>query len=264
MMIFTLVLKAVFAGAVVLGLSLTAERLSPRIAGIISGAPLGALISYYLLGLEKGVDFVAASVPHAIVGIAGVLMFVVTYHAVSIRAKKRGALKSTSAGLLAFMVIAFIVREFEFTILTALPVTAGVALLAGILFRRAEDLRVVKPVKLTFWLLVLRAGMSAILVVSVVTFAKILGPVWAGVLMGFPMIWLPTILIIELTYSREHAHAMFRGFPIGIGSVVTYLASVPWSFSTLGVHVGTIVSLGLALIYLASVTMIFTLLKHRA
>ena len=118
MLILTFLTKAVIAGAIVLGLSAIAERLSPRIAGIVSGAPLGALISYYLLGIEKGINFVA-------------------YHAVSIRVASFNALKSTLVGLAAFLAGAFVIHEIHFTILSALPVTMATAVLAGFVFRRA-------------------------------------------------------------------------------------------------------------------------------
>ncbi|MBM08721.1 MAG: hypothetical protein CMF69_03985 [Magnetovibrio sp.] len=261
MLIFTLLIKAAFAGTIVLILSVFAERLSPRIAGVISGAPLGALISYYLLGIEKGIGFVTASIPHAIVGIAGVLIFVITYYAISIRVVSFNALKSTFGGLFIFVVFAFVIREIPFSVLSALPVTIITALIAAFGFRRAKDLHVVEPVRLNFSMLALRAGISAIFVISVVTLGKLLGPIWAGVLIGFPMTWLPTILIIQYTYSRDHAYAMFRGFPLGIGSVLTYLASVSWSFSKLGVHLGTLTSLTLAIGYLFVVTWKFDLKK---
>ncbi len=85
MVLVVLITKAAFAGAIVLGISMIAERVSPRVAGIISGAPLGALISYYFLGIEQGIDFVTESIPHAIAGMSGVLVFVSVFHAVSSR-----------------------------------------------------------------------------------------------------------------------------------------------------------------------------------
>jgi uncharacterized membrane protein (GlpM family) len=252
-----LIIKAAFAGAIVLGISMIAERVSPRAAGIISGAPLGALISYYFLGIEQGIEFVIESIPHAVAGMSGVLVFISLYHAVSSRIERYNLLLSTLAGVLGFFCFALILQNITFSIVEGLVVAVTAALLAGFLLRRAVDIRVVAPVRMTMQLLSLRAGFAAALVVSVVGLAKILGPVWAGILMGFPMTLLPTLLIVHVTYSKEHVYAMLRGFPLGIGSVLCYLLTVPISFPALGVNFGTMASLAVALGYLAVLSMLF-------
>lgn len=255
--------KTAIAGVIVLGISLVAERVSPRAAGIISGAPMGALISYYFLGLEEGIDFVTASVPYAVAGMSGVMAFVCGYYVASTRVRGFNPLLSTIAGLAGFLAAAVSMRGVAFSALGGLAVAAAAALLAGTLLRRAVDIRVVAPVRMTFGLLALRAGSAAALVVSVVSLAKILGPAWAGILMGFPMTLLPSILIVHVTYSKEHAYAMLRGFPLGIGSVLSYLLSVPFSFPAFGVHLGTLASLAIALCYLAALSLLFRWRRRR-
>ncbi len=258
-----LALKAGLAGGIVLCMSLLAERVSPRVAGIVSGAPLGALISYYMLGLEQGVPFVVDSVAHAIAGMSGVLVFISVYYAVSARVRRFSVVTSTLAGILAYFIFAFALRDVSFTIAGALAMTVPIALGVGFGLRRALDVRVATPVRMTLGLLTLRAGMAAVLVIGVVSLAKILGPAWAGLLMGFPMTLGPTMLIVHATYSSVHVHAMLRGFPIGIGSVLCYLLSLPWSFTHLGVHLGTLVSLAFALSYLAVLSLFFYWLRRR-
>lgn len=263
MFFLQLTIKALSAGAIVLALSLLAERVKPRVAGVIAGAPLGALISFYMLGLEEGPGFVIASVPHAVAGMSGVLVFVALYHAVSLRVVRFNAVKSACAGLIGYLAVAFTLEATPLTIITALPVTVTVAIIVGFLFRRTEDIRIVKPVRLTLKLLFVRAGSAAFIVVSAVAIAQALGPRVAGVLVGFPLTLLPTMLIVHLTYSRDHVHAMLQGFPVGLGSVICYLITLPWSFSTLGVHLGTLVSLAAALCYLALLSLVFGWIRRR-
>lgn len=263
MEIWVPLIKAAFAGGVVLGISLIAERVSPRVAGIISGAPLGALISYLFLGAEKGVGFVTASIPHAIAGMSGVLIFVSLYHAASSRVSAYAPLIGTAAGLVGFIIVALVLRAIDFSIIGALAVAVGAASTAGYLLRRVVDIRVVTPVRMTLGLLSLRAGFAAALVVSAVGLAKALGSIWAGILMGFPMTLLPTMLIVHLTYSKEHVYAMLRGFPLGIGSVICYLLTVPTTFPAFGVVLGTLASLAVALTYLALLSAVFRWMRRR-
>ena len=78
-----LLIKVAAATAIVLGLSVLAERLGPRLAGVLMGAPLGALISYYFIGREAGPEFVAAGTPYAAAGMTGTLMFTYAYYRTS-------------------------------------------------------------------------------------------------------------------------------------------------------------------------------------
>ena len=79
MLVITVLMQPAFAGSTVLILSVVAERLASRAADIIAGAPLGALIWYYLLRIEKGIYFLTAGIPHVIVGISSVLIFAAAY-----------------------------------------------------------------------------------------------------------------------------------------------------------------------------------------
>lgn len=263
MFLLLLAIKAAAAAAIVLGLSVLAERTTPRIAGIISGAPLGALITFYMLGLEKGTAFVVASVPHAIAGMSGVLVYVAAFHWVSLRVSRLSIAAGHFASLLAYLAAALTLERIAFTWETALPLTTVITIAVGYLFRRNEDIRVTNPARLTFGLLALRAGSAAMLVVTAVSLAKALGPSWAGVLIGFPLTLLPTMVIVQLTYSLGHVHAMLKGFPVGVGSVLTYLMVVPWSFTTLGVHLGSAVALAAAWSYLIGLTLFYRWRRRR-
>jgi len=263
MFIAILALKALTAGTAVLTISLIAERVSPRVAGIIAGAPLGALMSFYMLGLEQGVGFVTDSVAHAVAGMSGVLAFTVGYRAVTLRAGRYNIAKSVIGGLLAFLATATALETVDFVILTALPLTIAVCIVAGYHFRRDADIRVANPARLTLSLMALRAGLAAVTVVTMVSIAAFVGTRWTGVLMGFPFTLLPTMLIIHLTYSREHVLALLNGFPLGLGSVLTYLVTVPWTFPALGVHLGTLTSLAAAMVYLVLLSLVIRWLRRR-
>ena len=49
-----LLAKIATAIIAVVGLSLVAERVSPRVAGILSGYPLGTAIALFFIGIELG------------------------------------------------------------------------------------------------------------------------------------------------------------------------------------------------------------------
>ena len=79
-----LIIKVATATAVVLGLSVLAERLGPRLAGVLMGAPLGALIDYYLSARGAPNSLPPA---HTLLGMTGTLMFTYAYCRTSVWCK---------------------------------------------------------------------------------------------------------------------------------------------------------------------------------
>jgi len=248
-----LLAKVFWSAAIVLGLAAIAERASTRIAGILSGAPLNAVLVYFFVGQENGVDFVVSSVPHGIASFTATLAFVLTYYWVSSWLKLGSAVGSAVSGVLVFIAVASLLAMFPFNFASAIGTTICSLLLAIWLFRRIEFAQVIKPVRYTLRLWLLRGGLAAGLIVTVISFAEILGSRWAGLLTGFPSTLMPTLLIIHTAYGRASTHVMIRNFPVGMGSIILYILSVPLAFRQFGVYGGTAASLAVSAVYLTVV-----------
>jgi len=66
-------IKILVSVFMVLTLSLIADFVSPRIAGILSGYPLGAAISLFFIGFEIGPGFASESALYTMTGLVGIL-----------------------------------------------------------------------------------------------------------------------------------------------------------------------------------------------
>lgn len=254
-----LLAKIVASGGIVLGLSLIAERVGPRIAGFLSGAPLGAVIVYFFLGLDAGPTVVIAGIPHAIAGLSGTLVFVLVYYRVSVSIRRFGIIYGPLAGIAAFFVVVLALSRVSFGYGSALAITGVTGIVVGAILRRRinENVSIGAGTPMTPRVVLFRVGLSTLFVVSVIFFGQILGPVWAGLLVGFPMTLLPLLLIIHQTHSRDHAHAIIRAFPIGMVALVIYLLSIPLTFAAFGVVSGTAASLCVSASYLIAVPVIW-------
>ncbi len=62
--------------AVVLLLSLVTEHVSPRVAGILAGYPLGAAIALFFIGLESSPEFASNSAVYTMMGLVATQSFV--------------------------------------------------------------------------------------------------------------------------------------------------------------------------------------------
>lgn len=249
----SLLAKGLWSAGIVIGLAAIAERVSPRVAGILSGAPLSSVLIYLFVGLDMGTPYIVESVPHGIAAFSATLAFVLTYYSASRRLTRFAAAGSTLFAVAVFVVVASALSAIPFSLAGAGALTLCAIALSVWLFRKIEFVRVERPVRLTFRLLLMRGGLAAGLIVFVIALAEALGPGWTGLLAGFPSTLLPTLLIIHVTYGAAHTHALMRSFPIGMGSIVLYILSVTVTFPLWGVYGGTAASIAVSLAYISTV-----------
>lgn len=249
----SLVAKALWSAAVVLALSAVAERVSPRVAGILAGAPHGTVLVYFFVGRDMGTAYVVDSTAYGIASFTATIAFMVAYQQVSLRVRRGAIGVSALAATGVYFAVAAGIAALELSRLGAVAITMVASAFALWLMRRIASVRVAHPVRLTLRLLAVRASLAAVFVVSAIALATSLGPRWAGLMVGFPMTMLPTLLIVHATYGAPSTHAIIRSFPLGVGSIVVYILTVSVAFPRLGVEGGTAVSLLAAMAYLALV-----------
>lgn len=254
-LVTSILTKGLWSASVVLAMAAIAERVSPRMTGILSGMPLSAVIVYFFVGLDMGIEFAVASVPHGIAAFVATLSYLLAYYVASRRLTRFAALGSTLFGVVVFFIVAFVLAAIPFSLLGATGLTV-IALVGTVwLFRRIEFVSVERPVRYTARLLLARGGIAAVLIVIVITAAEALEPKWTGILAGFPTTLLPTLLILHVTYGAEQSHAMMRSFPIGMGSILIFILSVTMTFPQWGVYGGTAASLAISLTYITIVVL---------
>ena len=247
----SLVVKLVSAIITVLALSAIAERVHPRISGVIAGMPLGSAFVYFFTGHERGAEYIVASVPHGLASFSGTLLFVVVFILSGRRWPSLGPYGSLGLATVAFFVVALVLVSIPFNLWTGAGLTILAAVASDRLFRRIDFVRVAIPVRMHFRLMMLRSVLAAVFVTAAIAVASALNSRWAGIMVGFPMTMLPTIVILLRSYETSIIHAFLRNFPFGMGSIIVFLASVPLTFSSFGVSLGIVVSIALSLVYTA-------------
>ncbi|MFH1803653.1 MAG: hypothetical protein ABID63_02055 [Pseudomonadota bacterium] len=243
---------------VVLGLSWLAERAGPRVAGVLSGYPLGTAMLLYFIGIEQGVAFASESAIYSMPGLIATLAFMYAYFQMSRRICDKPVvlqiILSSGAAFAAFVAVSWICQHFEFTLITA-ALTLFVAMMVAImLFRGIENAVILRRVRLTKRVVVFRAATAAFIVLAISGAAALIGPRWAGLFSGFPVTLYPMILIIHFSYGVEPVHTLIRNFPRGMGALLVYIVAVTLSYPVIGIGAGTLLAFGVATFYLVLYT----------
>jgi uncharacterized membrane protein (GlpM family) len=235
----------------VLTLSLVAERVSPRVAGVLSGYPLGAAIALFFIGLEISPEFAARSAVYTLAGLAASQVFVYCYFMASTRFSRCTILASSAAALGGYFAAAWMLHPIPFSRTAAVLAATGSMLLFAVLFRRIPNVAIARSVRFTPAVLLLRASLAAAIIVGITAAAKAVGPAWAGLFSAFPTALFPLMLIVHMTYDKAHVHTLIKNFPPGLGSLIAYGVSVSYLYPAWGVGWGTLAAFGIATLYLA-------------
>lgn len=142
-----LLIKIAVSVATVIGLSLVAEHVSPRIAGLLSGYPLGTAIALFFIGYEIGPEFAAEGAVYTLAGFASTLMLTTGYW---LSLKSAGTASASNAnadqkapwlavlaasllGVLLFVLSGLLIKQLSLTLLSAacLPALAILACIWG-------------------------------------------------------------------------------------------------------------------------------------
>lgn len=245
-----LLAKIFFSILVVLGLSWVAEHVNSRVAGILAGMPLGGVLVLFFIGQELGPEFAAESALFGIPSIMATIMFALGYYFSSTINIRYSPLVSAVGGLVGYFLAAGLLSMAQIGLELGAVLSLTALVTFAYIFRSSEDNKVPERVDMTYSRMLFRSGMAASFVVFITSAAELIGSQWSGLLIGFPMTFLPFLLIIHITYSAAQVRAVIRNFPLGLVSLLLFLIVANKTILILGVVPALFVSLAGALIYL--------------
>lgn len=234
----------------VVGLSLVAEHVSPRVAGILAGYPLGTAIALFFIGIENGDQFAADSAVFTLSGFTASLVLVFAYRLASGWVRSWQVVICGLVGVAGFAIASLALSQQSFGLLGGFVLTA--LAIAGFrwLFRAIPDHQVTERIRLSFGVVMFRAIMAAAIVLGVTGAAKWVGPNWAGVLSAFPITLFPFLLIIHLSYGMDQVETIIKHYPMGLGALVVYAITVSQAYPAFGTGMGTAIGFIAATVYL--------------
>ena len=245
-----LISKIIVSVFAVITLSLIAENVSPRVAGILSGYPLGAAITLFFYGLEISPEFASKSIVYTLIGLIATQSFVYFYFKASLYFKRYVILFSSIVSFAGYFFVAWLLHFINSNMLLSLIITIASIFFFIYLFKEIRNVKIENKIKLTPKVLFVRAVLSASIILIITGMAGLIGLKWAGLLSAFPITLFPLILIVHFTYDTAHVHTIIKNFPIGLGSIIIYSVTLSIAYPAIGIYLGTALSFVTATIYL--------------
>ncbi|NRR90702.1 hypothetical protein HSX10_03890 [Winogradskyella undariae] len=245
-----ILIKLIVAILFVIGLSILAENVSTKIAGILSGYPSGSAITLFFFGLEVSPDFAAESAVFNMIGLTATLSFVYIYYMASKFFTKFNILLSSLSAILGYFAIVSLLQLIDVNKYIAILIPVTFSFLYIYLFKKIKNVNIQTKAKLNYRILFVRAFFAALIILLITSVPRFVGPNLAGLFSAFPTTLFPLMLIIHFTYSKEHVHTIIKNVPIGMFSLIIYSLVISIVYPLFGIYVGTIISFAAATVYL--------------
>lgn len=248
-----LLTKAVISIGIVVALSLIAERVGPRAAGLLTGLPLGGGMVIIFTGAEQGTAFATEAAAHMVPGFVTTLTFIYLYGIVSV-CQQLGGIKAIGMPLLVanlgYVIVAWLVSIISLGVLISIPLVIVGMILTSRAMINLPNTPILARVRFGWRVLMFRAGMATSTILLITAIAGNIGAQWTGILTAYPMTLLPLILVIHITYSGNEIAAVLKHVPMGLGGVISFCISATYSLPALGLGWGTAFAYLVAFTYL--------------
>ncbi|RNF34350.1 hypothetical protein [Paracoccus methylarcula] len=224
-----LLVRIAATAAIVIGVTLAAEHLGPKIGGALAGLPIVIGPAFFFLIREQSQAFSADAAAASLTSLAATQAFLLGY--VAVAARSRAAIGAA--------IFAWVISALLLSLLPASPWMGLLIFTLSMLAVRRLAVHFVRPhgvarAKGTYMLLILR-GLAAGLLVGVVTFAADrLGPVWAGFLIAYPIGLTVISVTIHQRLGAEIAISTLHAIMLGISSLAAFSFVLSVTLSSLG------------------------------
>ncbi len=246
-----LLAKIAITVTVVISLSLIAEYASPRVSGMLAGFPHGVAIVLFFIGLEQGRDFAAHAAVYTLAGLGANAAFALAYWKGLRRTGRHHRWLVPPLSFLAFLGPAALFAQFSLNVFSGALLALSVIGLLAAATRRERNVKIVRETHVSWRETAVRAAAAAAIVVAITGAARLIGPDWAGLFSGFPIVTFPFLIIMHATHGREPAFTILKAYPVGLTSLVIYAVTVSFAFSAIGMAWGTAAGVAAAMAWIA-------------
>lgn len=145
-----ILVKLLITVLLVIILSLIAEHISTRFAGILAGFPTTTVIVLFFIGLEISPSFASESALYNLVGIVATQVFLYCYYKTSLHLKSFQIVFSSIFAVLGFLAVIYLLHFLKVDIILAILVPIVSIILFFYLFKDIKNVKITKGEKFSY------------------------------------------------------------------------------------------------------------------
>ncbi len=250
MFVLQVVLSFVAGGIFISALSLIAERVSDKIAGIIVMLPSTIILGFFFVAWTSSSKALVSAIPSTFTPLGVSILIAPVYIYIAIFISKY--VKSKLGQIAISMIISSI-----FWLIFAVPFAVfrfsniyigllGYAILAAVsyaLLNIRKDNIILPKIHYGRIQIITRAVFVGIMISFVVVAGKLLNPFWGGVFTMFPAATFSYLVIFHYYYEPKNLFHFMKKAPLGSLTLIAYDFSAMFFFPVVGFIAGTLISM---------------------
>lgn len=249
MLEFLLLVKFVVIVLTVLSLSILSEKVSLKIAGFVSGLPIGTLITLFFFGFENGYAFASKSAITNIAGMIALQIFIFVYYKSSKMLKNSKIVLPSIIAIISYLMAIAVINNLNLDATGSITLAMISIPIFIYLFNGIKDTKIENAIKFNMKILAFRALVSGFIILSIISLSSSVGSSFAGLLSAFPTTLFPLIIIIDYSYKTENTYTIIKNVPQGILGVLLYSVGVYYFYPVFGIYIGTVLAYVPVIIY---------------
>src|SRR3989338_3770680 len=213
-------LLSLFVGGAWVTLStMVAEKVNPKLGGLIAGVPSAAVITLLFIALTQSPEKAVAATTVIPMSTGFYCLFFIAY----LLATRKGFVKGLSIALLVWLLFSVLAVKLNVQSITTSLMTWVLFVSASIWYASTQiKLKEVGQIKIKYTLAQLlgRALFSGVIISFGVIMSKLAGPVWGVVMSTFPALTIASFLITIRTGGLEFTRHLARNILISNEAMV--------------------------------------------
>lgn len=240
--IFKLILSFIVGGLWVVLATVAADKLGPKIGGLLSGLPSTVVLGLFFLAWTQN-PATAVQATTVIPLVAGInSLFLVSY----VYFVKKNIWQAVLSSLTLWLILSYALVKTRFNNYPVSLLGYGFLLLISfLLMERVFRIASIKgkTIRYTPSLILARALTGGMVVSLAVYLGKVGGPLWGGIFSTFPAMFISTMLVTYFAQGALFSAGIMKSSMLSAISVVVYAVTARLTYIPLGLGMGTFVSI---------------------
>ena len=229
------------------------KRLGSKTAGFIGGLPSTAVLSFFFIGYTQSPETAseATTIFPLVYGVTALFLVIYAWRI------KKGIFIALSNGLIIWIILSTIIILLD-------PHNFALILFSYIIILLFAYFLLEKTLKITSFERVItnytinqiafRSLFGGLIIMMAVLFTRLGGPVFGGMFVAFPAMFISTLIISYKVHGVEFSRALTKPLMItGMITIVIYAVAVKYLYTYAGLYIGTLLS-----IFISGISAYFT------
>lgn len=212
-----------------------AEAFGPKWGGLILALPSTSVVSFAFIGLTQDAKAVVQAIPIVPLAFGINVLYVLAFVALLPRYGWKASLALALGTWFIIMLPVTLTQPTDITITAA----AGIAciILARWWGRRIPEKKIQTP-RFSKTDFLARIVLSGLVTASAVYLAKTQGPLWGGLMAGFPAAFTSSMLLLSRRHGADFAASVAKNMPLGILASIGFVLAAYLAIPTVGLWTG--------------------------